>query len=159
AAAGGAFTLLCGRLVQAIGAGCGITLVRTVASDAYGAEHLIKAIAYLTMFYTIGPMIAPAVGGGLDHTLGWRRVFRFALLMGGAIMAATYFVIYETRPRSEAGTKSDGILRSYGTLFVQPVFTAFVLQSGLNSATFMTVASASSSLLKELLNRPSAEFG
>src|SRR5882757_735760 len=51
--------IVVGRLVQAIGAGCGVTLVRTIAWDAYGREHLIKAIAYLTMFYTLGPMIAP----------------------------------------------------------------------------------------------------
>src|SRR6476620_4989985 len=53
--------IVVGRLVQAIGAGCGVTLVRTIARDAYGPEHLIKAIAYLTMFYTMGPMISPVV--------------------------------------------------------------------------------------------------
>src|SRR6266850_2612926 len=39
--------LVLGRLVQAVGAGCGVTLVRTIARDAYGADGLVKAIAYL----------------------------------------------------------------------------------------------------------------
>src|SRR5262245_44406374 len=34
-----------------------------------------------------------------------------------------------------------------------------VLQSGFNSAAFMTMASASATLMKELLQRPSSEFG
>jgi DHA1 family bicyclomycin/chloramphenicol resistance-like MFS transporter len=55
--------LAVGRLVQAIGAGCGMTLVRVIARDAYRAEHLVRVIAYLTMFYTLGPMISPIVGG------------------------------------------------------------------------------------------------
>src|SRR5256885_4589534 len=45
-----ALTLALGRVVQAAGAGCGMTLVRTIARDAYRAEHLIRVIAYLTMF-------------------------------------------------------------------------------------------------------------
>src|SRR5262245_37765373 len=47
--------LIVGRLVQAAGAGCATALVRTIARDAYGQEHLVKAITYLTMFYTLGP--------------------------------------------------------------------------------------------------------
>jgi DHA1 family bicyclomycin/chloramphenicol resistance-like MFS transporter len=38
-------------------------------------------------------------------------------------------------------------------------FTAFVLQSGFMTATFLTTATAASSLLKEMLHRPSTEFG
>src|ERR1700682_1954177 len=79
--------LVAGRLVQTIGAGCGVTLVRTIARDAYGAERLVKAIAYLTMFYTLGPMISPVVGGLLVDTLGWRSVFAFSVAAAAAITA------------------------------------------------------------------------
>ncbi len=37
--------LVIGRLIQAIGAGCALTLVRAIARDAYRAEQLVKAIA------------------------------------------------------------------------------------------------------------------
>src|ERR1035438_7248795 len=37
--------LFFGRLVQAIGAGCGATLTRAIARDAYGSGALVKAIA------------------------------------------------------------------------------------------------------------------
>ena len=55
--------LILGRLVQAVGAGSSSTLTRAMARDAYGPDRLVKAIAYLTMAYTIGPMIAPTLGG------------------------------------------------------------------------------------------------
>ena len=152
-------TLMLGRLVQAIGAGCGMTLVRVIARDAYRAEHLVRAIAYLTMFFTLGPMISPFVGGVLIDTLGWRAVFGFALLAGGAITIAAYAAISETRPEPGAATSDSGILRSYGALLRCPVFLAFVLQSGFNTGAFMTMASASSTFMKELLQRPSTEFG
>ena len=74
--------LVAGRAVQAIGAGCGVTLARTIASDVYGTARLIKAIAYLTMFYTLGSSSSPLVGGILIDAFGWRSVFGFALVVG-----------------------------------------------------------------------------
>jgi DHA1 family bicyclomycin/chloramphenicol resistance-like MFS transporter len=156
-------TLVLGRLVQAIGAGCGMTLVRTIARDAYGQERLVQALAYLTMFYTLGPMVAPLVGGMLVDLVGWRSVFAFALVAGAAITAGAYLAIPETRPASASagpvGKTGTGILRTFLNLFAHLRFTAFVLQTGFCTATFIIVASASSSLMKEALGRPSAEFG
>jgi DHA1 family bicyclomycin/chloramphenicol resistance-like MFS transporter len=150
--------LIAGRVVQALGAGCGITLVRTIARDAYGAERLVKAIAYLTMFYTIGPMISPAAGGLLVDTLGWRAVFGFSVVAAAAITAGVWLVIYETRPAGETGEPGN-VLRSYAELLRQPRFLALVLQTGFATGTFLIVATASSTLMKELLNRPATEFG
>ncbi len=151
--------LVIGRLVQAIGAGCGITLVRAIARDAYGAERLVRAIAYLTMFYTLGPMISPLVGGVLVDNFGWRSVFGFALAAAAVIATGAYFAIYETRPPQEHGQSSVSIARSYLELFGHPRFTAFVLQSGFVTGAFITVASAAPTLMKELMHRPATEFG
>ncbi len=54
---------------------------------------------------------------------------------------------------------NGGFLRAYGALLRRPVFTAFVLQSGFATGAFMTMASAASTLMKELLQRSSTEFG
>jgi MFS transporter, DHA1 family, multidrug resistance protein len=159
AAADSVLTLLAGRLVQAIGAGCGVTLVRTIASDVYGASRLVKAIAYLTMFYTIGPMISPLVGGILIDSFGWRSVFWFALLLGGIISAGAYFAIFESRRQETAARSEVSVLRGYAELFGHLRFTAFVLQSGFCTGTFLAAASAASTLMKELLHRPATEFG
>ena len=101
-----AHALVIGRLIQAIGAGCALTLVRAIARDAYRAEQLVKAIAYLTMFGTLGPMVSPIIGGALTDTLGWRSVFGFALAAGAAITLTVYLAMYETHPvekRTKAG--------------------------------------------------------
>jgi len=152
--------LLAGRFVQAAGAGCGITLVRTIARDAYGAERLVKAIAYLTMAYTVGPMIAPAAGGFLEEYFGWRGVFAFTLASGVLIALAALSLIGETRPRGQAMTTSfRGMYRGYVELFSNWRFCAFVFQSGFNTAVFFTMAAASSVLMKDALNRPASEYG
>jgi DHA1 family bicyclomycin/chloramphenicol resistance-like MFS transporter len=151
--------LVIGRLIQAIGAGCGITLGRAIAQDVYGQDRLVKAIAYLTMAYTIGPMISPIVGGILIDAFGWRSVFGFALVFGALIAILAYLVVFETRPPVSANLIRGSLLRNYADLFRHPRFTAFVLQSGFSTGAFLVTATAASSLLKDMLHRPSTEFG
>ena len=151
--------LVIGRFVQAIGAGCGLALVRAIARDAYSADKLVKAIAYLTMFGTLGPMVSPFIGGLLTDMFGWRSVFGFAVAAGGVIALTAYFVLYETHPPANR-TKSDvTVWQSYVALFSRLRFNGFVLQSGFITGAFMVMASASASLMTELLHRPATEFG
>jgi DHA1 family bicyclomycin/chloramphenicol resistance-like MFS transporter len=99
--------LIIGRLIQAMGAGCGLTLTRAIARDAYGPAVLVKAIAYLTMAYTLGPMIAPPLGGILIDSFGWRSAFWFALAAG---MDAPFFAA-----ESAANQSIDAITESPAT--------------------------------------------
>ena len=158
ALAGDVTTLVLGRLVQAIGAGCSITLVRAIARDAYGPERLVEAIAYLTMFYTLGPMISPIVGGLLIDTIGWRSVFGFALLTGAVITIGAYLAIPETRKQAEDANRV-GMVRSFVALLAHMRFTAFVLQTGFSTGSFIVVATASSVLMKDHLQRSATEYG
>ena len=157
ALSGSVVTLILGRLVQAVGAGSSITLTRAIARDAYGADRLVKAIAYLTMAYTLGPMLAPIMGGVLVDHFGWRSVFWFAVLAGGAISAAAWVALPETR-RPAAGARS-GILRDYRMLFADRRFAAYVLQSGFMSGTFFAIAAASPFLMEVQLGRSASAFG
>jgi DHA1 family bicyclomycin/chloramphenicol resistance-like MFS transporter len=152
------WVLVIGRLLQAIGAGCGVTLVRAIASDVYGRAALAKAIAYLTMFYTLGPMLSPLIGGIVVDTFGWRGIFAFALLVGGLIFSSVYAVVYETGSFSQF-SRSGMLLRSYAELFGELRFTSFVLQTGFSTGTFLAMATAASTLMQESLHRSSSEFG
>jgi DHA1 family bicyclomycin/chloramphenicol resistance-like MFS transporter len=150
--------LVAGRMIQAAGAGCGVTLARAIARDAYGAGELVKVIAYMTMAYTVGPMIAPLAGGLLLDLSGWRSVFWFAALAGVLIAAAAYHVLYETHTDKTGRQGVGATVRDYAVLLGQPRFTAFVLQSGFSTGAFLSMAAASSFLMNEYLGRSATEF-
>jgi DHA1 family bicyclomycin/chloramphenicol resistance-like MFS transporter len=153
------WTLVAGRVVQAAGAGCSLTLVRTIARDAYGQQHLVKAIAYLTMFYTMGPIFSPVVGGALIDAFGWRYLFGFAIAAGAAVLAASVLFIGETRPDRAADTPREHWTRAYRDLSSHVRFNAFVLQTGCNTCAFMVTATAASFMMKDTLGRSATEFG
>lgn len=149
--------MLLGRIVQAAGAGCGVTLARTIARDVYGDAGMVKAIAYLSMFFALGGLLAPGIGGILIDTLTWRSVFAFATLSGAAMLVAAYLRAPETRAAAAAGAPS--MLRGVLELVRHARFCALVMHSGCSMGTFLVVATASSTLMKELLHRPATEFG
>jgi len=103
--------------------------------------------------------VSPIIGGVLIDTLGWRSVFGFALLAGGAITLTSYLVMYETHPVANRNKSGATVLQSYVALFSRLRFNAFVFQTGLNTAVFMVMASSSASLMSDLLHRPATEFG
>jgi DHA1 family bicyclomycin/chloramphenicol resistance-like MFS transporter len=151
--------LIVGRIIQALGAGCGMPLARVIARDAYGADRLVKAIAYLSMAYALGPMLSPLFGGMLIDALGWRSGLWFAVLCGAFITTLAFLVLYETRPADETESVTSGVLRNYATLLAHPRFTAFVLHTGFATATFYAMAAASAFLMKDYLGRSATEFG
>jgi DHA1 family bicyclomycin/chloramphenicol resistance-like MFS transporter len=159
AAAPDIWTLVAGRIVQAAGAGCSLTLVRTIARDAYGQEHLVKAIAYLTMFYTMGPIFSPVIGGTLIDAFGWRWLFGFAIAAATVVLIASALIIHETRPARSADAARQHWALAYRDLFSHIRFTAFVLQTGFNSGAFMITATAAAFIMKDSLGRSATEFG
>jgi DHA1 family bicyclomycin/chloramphenicol resistance-like MFS transporter len=159
ALAGSVALLILGRLIQAMGAGCGTALARAIARDAYGPDALVKAIAYLTMAYTLGPMVAPPLGGLLIDLFGWRSAFWFALAAGAIITASAYFVLRETRGPADPDQRQVGIWHHYAALCRNLRFMAFVLQSGFMSFMFFAIAAASPFLMKDLLGRTATEYG
>lgn len=150
--------LLAGRFIQAIGAGCGITLARVIARDVYGAEGLIKAIAYLTLVFALGGLTAPGIGGFLVDHAGWRSTSALASLAGLVVIAGACFVIPETGAR-DAADRSARMDAGLLELMRHPRFCALVIQTGCSTGAFLTLATASSIFMKELLHRPATEFG
>ena len=151
--------MLGGRILQAMGAGCGMTLARAIARDTFGTDSLVKVMAYLTMATTLGPMLTPLLGGALLDSLGWRSVFWVCLGIGLALMIAVYLMLRESRPAADLAKQSPNLLRNYAALFSQPRFCAFVLNTGFASGTFMCIATASSWLMQDYLGRSATEFG
>lgn len=150
---------IAGRMLQALGAGCSITLARAIARDAYGAEALVKVIAYLTMAYTIGPMLAPYITGLIVDSAGWRAAFWFMAIAGAAILMASWLILAETHPREARQPKGGNYLHDYLKLFSHIRFAAYVLQSGFSSGCFYTMGAAAAFLMTGYLGRSASEFG
>lgn len=151
--------MLAGRVLQALGAGCGVTLARAIARDTFGTGSLVKVVSYLTMAATLGPMLTPLAGGLLSDAFGWRSVFWVCVFAGAALVAAVYFVLRETRAATDLAQQPAQLWRNYTGLISQPRFCALVLTTGFASGTFNCIATAYAFLVQDYLGRTATEFG
>ena len=88
--------LIVGRIVQAAGGCAGIVLTRAIVRDLYSLDRSAAVLAYITMAMVAAPMVAPALGGLLTDTAGWRMVFVVGAALGVVIMAAVHRGLPET---------------------------------------------------------------
>ncbi|MDF1853955.1 MAG: MFS transporter [Pseudooceanicola sp.] len=75
------YVFLAFRMIQS-GIAVGLVLGRAVVRDMFPPDEAAARLGYVTMGMALVPMMAPAFGGWLDETLGWRAAFWFLLLVG-----------------------------------------------------------------------------
>ena len=152
-------TLIGARLVQGVGAACSLVIARAIARDLFDLDRLVKMMAYLTMAYVLGPMLATPIGGVLVDAFGWRSIFVFAVVAGAMILVLIVRVLRETHKRPANAPDRLNPLQGYVRLLRIPVFWGYVLQPGFSSGAFFAHATAASILMTGVLQRPASEFG
>ena len=149
--------LIVGRVLQGLGAACGVVIARAVVRDVYGADRLGQMIAYLTAAYVLGPMVAPPIGGLLGDAFGWQSILIMPAVFGLFAIFISLAVIGETRQGTPMA--STGLLRGYGQLLGSPRFSLFTLHAGVSTAGFFALNAGASYLMIDALGSSAAEFG
>lgn len=151
--------LLGGRMLQAMGTGCGVVLARAVLRDIYGQDRIAQMIAWLTAAYVLAPLLAPPLGGMMVDTLGWRSLFMLNAGLGLALIAVVGLLVPETHHPTVRTGAGIGMIAGYVRLLGNARFTAFAVQPGLNSGAFFALATAAAFLASENLGTSAADFG
>jgi DHA1 family bicyclomycin/chloramphenicol resistance-like MFS transporter/DHA1 family 2-module integral membrane pump EmrD-like MFS transporter len=73
-------TLQLGRLIQGLGAGACSGLFRSIMRDVYEGEAMAKIAGLLGNLSVLSVILAPFIGGYLEHYFNWQASFYFILL-------------------------------------------------------------------------------
>lgn len=121
------------RMIQAAVA-TGMALSRAVVRDMVPQNEAASMIGYVTMGMAVVPMIAPAIGGGLDQLFGWKSVFVFLLLGGAGVFWLVWRDLGETA--TSTGMTFAEQARDYPELFASPRFWGYALGAAFASGAF-----------------------
>ena len=83
--------LIIARFFQGLGAASIAVLSKVVSVDLYKGVELMKASAWVGLIWGVSPIIAPVIGGYLDHFGGWRMSFLVLSIYG---IISCLFVIF-----------------------------------------------------------------
>ena len=116
------------RFVQGLGVAAPGVLARAIASDSFDPDRLPQVTNYITLAWALGPIVAPLVGGYLQHLFGWKAVFYFLTAYGCAVLVLIYFLLPETNAHRHQ-LRLDTLIDHYKVVLASPVFLgcAFVL--------------------------------
>jgi len=150
--------LITARLLQAVGGAAGVVLARAMVRDVFSREKAASVISYITMAFVVAPMIAPAIGGGLDHLAGWRSSFWLLTIAGLAVLAYAWHSLPETHLTRGAGSGMS-LLSGAQRLLTLPRFRSYALTLSFASAVFFSFLGGAPHVMVDILHRTPVEYG
>jgi DHA1 family bicyclomycin/chloramphenicol resistance-like MFS transporter len=131
------------RFLQALGAGSASVLARAIARDAHAPHDAARVLSMLAIVTSIGPLLAPLIGGQLLLLGGWRAVFVTLTLFGIGCAITTYLRVPETWPKEKRASSALGrSFAAYGRLLSDPVAWGHMLCGGMAFASMFAYITA-----------------
>jgi MFS family permease len=98
--------LIIARALQGVGGALMIPVGRVTVMRGIHRADILEAVAFLTWPALLAPVLAPAIGGILTDTIGWRWIFLVNLPIGVVLLALGLAVL--PRTDRDAGARFDG---------------------------------------------------
>lgn len=137
--------LLASRFVQGIGASTSVVLVFVIIADVYDGPRMLRMFGLTNAAMSALMTAAPALGGVVNRTLGWRGTYAvvFAVTLAALVLMALF--LPETGgERVKGGARR--VAADYRRLLSSPRFLAASLVPSLLFAAYMVFIAASSFL-------------
>jgi len=84
------------RFFQAVGGCAGMIMGRAIIRDVFNAQESARALSLLMVVMSLGPILAPILGGFILSFTSWHGIFIFLVGLGLFCLVATFFFIPET---------------------------------------------------------------
>lgn len=153
-----AHTLIAARLLQAMGGCVGMVLGRAIVRDTSTGQETVQRLALLNLMVTVGPAIAPLIGGALTSTIGWRFIFVALALFGLMNMVFTWWLLPETgRPGGDNSLPT--LARNYRGLLVSPAFLGYAIGGGCATTSMYAFIGVAPFIFINELGRAAYEVG
>lgn len=148
------------RVGQAFGA-CTLMLVpRAIVRDSYQGAEAVRAMAFIAMIMSVGPALAPVIGGVGEELVNWRFGFGFCVALGLALLVWVSFSLPETRVIEPAGhPRPRELLRRYASLLGNRTFLGHTLVLSMMTACFFAWVAAAPALFAFRYGTSPGEFG
>ncbi len=163
ALADGMATLMAMRVVQAVG-GCAAGVIgRAIVRDRCEPHEAARAFSTLMFLVSVGPIVAPSLGGWLITLFGWRSVFLFQSTVALALLAAMHILLTESLVRQPAPSRGFGevgaVFLGYFRLLRDRTLTGYSLVSSFGMSALFCYVTGSPKVMIPLYQLSPQQFG
>lgn len=152
--------LILGRILQALGGGATLVLVRTMVMDAHDRNEAGRLLGFITMAIAVAQTVAPTIGGYLNYYFDWRAIFWFSLVLNMLIAVIMLRKLTETSVELDKSAFSLRVLlKKYTAVLGSPVYLGYALTGSLITCAYLGFASIMPYIFVDQLGGTSAEYG
>lgn len=155
---GNIYQLLGLRLLQGLFVAFLSVPMRAVISDLFEGKEFYKMMNYMTLCWAIGPIIAPAIGGYLQHFFGWHAPFYFLGIYGIGALILAFFLLPETL-REQKPFQLVKIIHDFRTIMTHWDYVGGVVCLGVLWSVVILFSIVGPFLIQDILHYSAIEFG
>ncbi|WP_316310349.1 multidrug effflux MFS transporter [Clavibacter michiganensis] len=145
-----ATTLILARVVQGLGGAAAAVSARAMVGDASTGALRSRLFATLAVVNSVGPVVAPLVGGVVLTVWSWRAAFVVLAALGLALTIAAARLLPETLVRTGAGgTSPRAVLGRMAELLRIPRFRWYLITGCAATIGFFSYIATSSFVFQE----------
>ena len=154
------WVLIVGRILQALGGGATLILVRTMILDSTERSEAGRLLSYIYMSVAIAQTVAPTIGGYLNYYLDWRYIFYFSFCLNLIITLVMLRKLGESSfVRDDIPFSVKGLISKYGLVLKSRVYLGYALTAGLITSAYLSFASIMPYIFIDEFKGTSAEYG
>ncbi|MBO1076671.1 multidrug effflux MFS transporter [Roseomonas marmotae] len=150
--------LIAARLFQALGGCAGLVLGRAIVRDLAGPQEAARRLALMNLMVTLGPGLAPLLGGAMASSMGWRSIFVLLCGLGAVNFLFAWRMLPETGRRA-ANLGGTTLMRNYLRLLRSPTFLGYALGGGCATTSMYAFIASAPFIFVNELRRPAEEVG
>lgn len=135
--------LIIGRIIMAIGAGCGLNMTFTLINDCFRDSKARQITAYTSCAFAIVPGIALYIGGELTEHLNWRYCFVFQLIYNLVLLILIKTMPETLNKSSRLKFDLNNIFLQYKNVFQNSKIYLHILIAGMTTSIIYVIYSSS----------------
>jgi DHA1 family bicyclomycin/chloramphenicol resistance-like MFS transporter len=152
--------LLAMRVVQAIGGCAALVIGRAIVRDRCEPHEAARAFSMLMLIVSIGPILAPSLGGWMITLFDWRAVFVFQCGFGVVLFLAMHYLLRESlRPTPAVRSSVVALAGHYVQLLRDPVLVGYSLIAAFGMSALFCYVTGAPKVLIPLYQLSPQQFG
>lgn len=146
------------RLLQGISVAGLAVVARAMIPDVFSGAELSKVTNYFTLSWSLGPIIAPFIGGSLANKFGWKSNFYLFTLYGLFIFIYS-FINYKETNHNLVPFSINRTASSLHKILFNPLFMLITTISAIGYGSIVLFNAIAPFLIEVLLKYSAYEYG
>ncbi len=148
------------RFLQAVAACSGVVVSAAIIRDRFDRQESARIYSMLLTARSLGPMLAPILGGALVTLFGWKGVFGALAVFGVTILLAVFLGMPETRTQAVAEqARAESPIQAYAAALGDRTILGYIVTNGFNFAIMFAWITVAPFLLIDEYGVPAVWFG